>query len=108
MLKNDMRKMMLEGATFEEFCEKYGEQYIGGFTVKTMKACWKNTKKLLDPDEWHRYLKNSAYNYVRYLTMIEEAMEEEGIELGTTRAGYMLKDLIRKQVYKPVTDYGMS
>lgn len=99
MLKNDMRKYILQDKTFEEFLEDYGEKYKNEFSVEIMQRCWKNTHDLKDPVEWHKYLKNKAAAYVKYLTLINEAMEDEGIVLNETRAGYMLKDLIRRQIY---------
>lgn len=99
MLKNDMRKYILQDKTFDEFLEDYGEMYKTEFSVEIMRRCWKNTHDLKDPVEWHKHLKNKAASYVRYLTLINEAMEDEGIVLSETRAGYMLKDLIRRQVY---------
>ena len=99
MLKNDMRKYMLEDKTFEQFIADYGEEYSQTFTMEIMEKCWKNTKKLLPRSEWLKYLKNGAAQQVKYLTMVTEAMNEEGVNLRETRAGYMLNELIRKQLY---------
>lgn len=99
MLKNDMRKCLLKEKTFEEFLEEYGEVYEKDFDMETMKRCWKNTQKLLPEDAWMRYLKNSAAAQVRYLAMVCEALKEQGVMLREIRAGYMLNDLIKKQIY---------
>ena len=64
-----------------------------------MKRCWKNTQKLLPQEAWMKYLKNSAAAQVRYLTMVCEALNEQGVYLREIRAGYMLNDLLRKQIY---------
>lgn len=99
MLKNDMRKCLLKEESFEEFLEKYGSVYEGDFDMETMRRCWKNTQKLLPEDAWIRYLKNSAAAQVRYLTMVCEALNEQGVRLREIRAGYMLNDLMKKQIY---------
>jgi hypothetical protein len=46
-----------------------------------------------------KYLKNSAAAQVRYLTMVCEALNEQGVNLRDIRAGYMLNDLLKKQIY---------
>ena len=99
MLKNDMRNCQLHGKTFEEFLEAYGVVYEQDFDMETMKRCWKNTQKLLPQEAWMKYLKNSAAAQVRYLTMVCEALNEQGVYLREIRAGYMLNDLLRKQIY---------
>ncbi len=99
MLKNDMRKYIIAGKTFDDFVADYGEEYKKEFSMDIMERCWKNTHKLVDPNEWHKYLKRNAASYVRYLTMIADSLEEEGIKLSEIRAGYMLNDLIKKQIY---------
>lgn len=99
MLKNDMRKYIIAGKTFEEFVEDHGEKYKKDFSMDVMERCWKNTHKLVDPNEWHKYLKRNASSYVRYLTMIADSLDEEGIKLREIRAGYMLNDLLKKQLY---------
>ena len=99
MLKNDMRKYIIAGRTFDEFIEDYGEEYKKDFSMDIMERCWKNTHKLVDPNEWRKYLKSNAASYVRYLTMIADAQNEEGIKLREIRAGYMLNDLLKKQLY---------
>lgn len=100
MLKNDMRKCIIAEKTFDEFLEVYGPSYEKEFSLDTMRRCWDNTQKLVDTGEWHRYLKNKAANYVHYLELIVEAMDDEGIEFRGTRAGYQLARLIREQIYK--------
>lgn len=99
MLKNDMRKYIIAERTFDEFIEDYGDEYKKEFSMDVMEKCWKNTHKLVDPNEWHKYLKGKASSYVRYLTMIADSLDEEGIKLREIRAGYMLNDLLRKQLY---------
>lgn len=103
MLKNDMRKYIIQGKSFEEFLEDYGDSYRdkygGGFTDEVMRKCWKNTHKLVPQDAWLKYLKNSAATEVRYLTMCVEALNEQGIRLQEIRAGYMLSELMKKQIY---------
>jgi len=100
MLKNDMRKCIIQGKTYEEFMEEYGEAYSSDFTDDVMRRCWKNTHDLVDPVEWHKYLKRRAANYVTYLKMVVEAMQEEGIDFRSTRAGSYLNTLIKNQIYK--------
>ena len=99
MLKNDMRKCLLQDKSFEEFLEQYGESYEKDFDMETMRRCWKNTQKLLPEDAWMKYLKNSAAAQVRYLTMVTEALNEQGVNLREIRAGYMLNDLLKTQIY---------
>ena len=99
MLKNDMRKCMLQGKTYEEFLEEYGPKYEKDFTMEIMRRCWKNTKDLIPEEAWMKYLKNSAAAQVRYLTMVCEALNEQGVNLRDIRAGYMLNDLLKKQIY---------
>ena len=99
MLKNDMRKYILQGKSYEEFVEDFGEAYSTQFTPEIMEKCWRNTHKLKDRGEWLKYLKNSAAQQVKYLTMVTEALNEEGVGLREIRAGYMLNDLLRKQIY---------
>ena len=99
MLKNDMRRAILQGKSYEEFLEEYGEKYEKDFTADIMVKCWKNTHKLVPQDEWMRYLKNSAAQQVKYLTMVTEALNEQGVNLREIRAGYMLNDLLKKQIY---------
>lgn len=99
MLKNDMRRCMLQGKSFEEFLEEYGSDYEKDFSIDIMKRCWKNTKDLIPQENWMKYLKNSAAAQVRYLTMVCDALKEQGVYLSETRAGYMLNDLMKKQIY---------
>lgn len=99
MLKNDMRKCLLQDRSFEEFLEQYGADYDKDFDMETMRRCWKNTQKLLPEDAWMKYLKNSAAAQVRYLTMVTEALNEQGVNLREIRAGYMLNDLLKTQIY---------
>ena len=103
MLKNDMRKCMIQGKTFEEFLEKYGPDYEKDFPMEIMRRCWKNTKDLIPEEAWLKYLKNSAAAQVRYLTMVCEALKEQGVNLREIRAGYMLNDLLKKQIYYLLT-----
>lgn len=97
MLKQDMRKYIINGRTFEEFVEDLGEEYINDFTMEIMEKCWVNTHKLVPRDEWLRYLKKTAAQDVKYLGMLADALNEEGIVLNGTRAGGMLAELISKQ-----------
>lgn len=99
MLKNDMRKYIIEGKTFEEFIADYGERYHAEFSMDTMKRCWKNTHDLTDRTEWLKYLKRSAAKEVGYLTMVANALHEEGELLSTTRAGAMLKTIMKQEIY---------
>lgn len=99
MLKNDMRNYIIQGKTYEEFLEDYEEKYSKDFTRETMEKCWKKTHKLVPQDAWLKYLKNSAATEVRYLTMCVEALNEQGVRLQEIRAGYMLSDLMKKQIY---------
>lgn len=100
MLKNDMRKYLIKEKTYEEFIEDFGEEYRKDFTDEVMKRCWENTKELVDPVEWAKYLKRKAANNVAYLTMVVKAMNEEGIDFRSTRAGSYLNHLIHDQIYK--------
>lgn len=100
MLKNDMRKYLIKEKTYDEFIEDFGEEYRKDFTDDVMKRCWENTKELVDPVEWAKYLKRKAANYVTYLTMVIKAMNEEGIDFRSTRAGSYLNHLIHDQIYK--------
>lgn len=102
MLKNDMRKCIIAGKTFDDFIEEYGPLYANEFSHEIMERCWNNTHKLVDEGEWARYLKNKAADYVKYLTLINEGMEDAGISLSETRAGAMLKTLIKRSIYKPI------
>jgi len=99
MLKNDMRNCMLLGKTFEEFLEEHGPKYEKDFNMDIMKKCWNNTKDLVPLENWMKYLKNSAAAQVRYLTMVTEALNEQGVNLREIRAGYMLNDLLKTQIY---------
>lgn len=99
MLKADMRKYIIAGKTFEDFITDFGEEYKKTFTIDIMERCWNNTHKLVDTGEWHKYLKNQAAQDVKYLTIVAEALKEEGIRLSEIRAGYMLNDLLKSQIY---------
>ena len=100
MLKNDMRKCIMAGKTFDDFIDEYGSRYADEFTLDIMQRCWDNTHNLIDEGAWARYLKNKAAEYVKYLTLVNEGMEDAGIELSGTRAGAMLKILIKRTIYK--------
>ena len=97
MLKNDMRKYIIEGKSYEDFKADMGEEYSQYFTEEIMERCWENTHKLVDEGEWLKYLKTKSAQYVKYLTMTTGALEEQGVLLRDTRAGGMLAGLMLKQ-----------
>lgn len=106
MLKNDMRKYIIAGKTYEEFYNDYHETYKSQFTDDIMQRCWKNTHKLVDRGEWLKYLKRSAAQQVGYLTMVADALQEEGVRLNDCKAGYMLNDILKKQIYGKTAEVG--
>lgn len=97
MLKNDMRNAIIAGESFEEFVEVYGERYRNSFSMETMEKCWKNTHELVEPYKWHNYLLKCASNYVRFLELVSEGLNDQGVSLLDTEPGYRLSLLVGRQ-----------
>lgn len=96
MLKNDMRKYLIDGRSFEEFYEEMGDAYTE-FSDEILARCWENTKALIPRGEWLRYLKVKSMDYAKYLKMTTDALLEEGVPLNSIRAGGTVSAILRKQ-----------
>lgn len=96
MLKNDMRKYLIEGKSFEQFYEEKGDEYTE-FSDDTLARCWENTKELIPRDEWLKYLKVKSGNYAKYLETTADALLEEGIPLNSIKAGGIIAGIYAKQ-----------
>lgn len=98
MLKQDIRRYIINGKTFDDFVADNGKELSKTYNAKTIRETWDRVEKYyIDEIEWIKYLKKKAAESVHNLEVMVNALNEEGIVLNGTRAGSMLAKLLAKQ-----------
>ena len=98
MLKNDMRKYILGGKSFNEFMTDCGSSALSNYSYDVILKTWDKVQQYYISDvEWLKYLKNQASRSVKYLEDVVNALNEAGVPLNATRAGGELAAILRRQ-----------
>lgn len=98
MLKNDMRKYILGGKSFNEFMTDCGSSALSNYSYDVILKTWDKVQQYYISDvEWLKYLKNQASRSVKYLEDVVNALNEAGVPLNATKAGGELAAILRRQ-----------
>ena len=98
MLKNDMRKYILGGKSFNEFMTDCGSAALSNYSYDVILKTWDKVQQYYISDvEWLKYLKNQASRSVKYLEDVVNALNEAGVPLNATKAGGELAAILRRQ-----------
>ena len=98
MLKNDMRKFILGGKSFNELMSDCGSSALSNYSYDVILKTWDKVQQYYISDvEWLKYLKNQASRSVKYLEDVVNALNEAGVPLNATKAGGELAAILRRQ-----------